>query len=107
MVVDLSAPEDARMIATPGQSGNPLSAHSTDLLQRWRDFDYLAATLRSSLLDPTRYGAPARTPDLEGFLFPATYDLSAGAPVARPPGRRVGARQPGASTAAREGGVPS
>jgi len=45
--------------------------------------DYLAATLRSSLLDPARLGAPARTPDLEGFLFPATYDLSAGAPVAR------------------------
>src|SRR5207248_4744601 len=41
--------------------------------------DYLAATQRSSLLDPARYGAPARAIDLEGFLFPATYELSAGA----------------------------
>ena len=44
---------------------------------------YLAATQRSSLLDPSRYGAPVRTASLEGFLFPATYDLVAGAPVAR------------------------
>ena len=44
---------------------------------------YLAATQRSSLLAPSRYGAPAHTASLEGFLFPATYDLVAGAPVAR------------------------
>ncbi|MFI5008692.1 MAG: endolytic transglycosylase MltG [Solirubrobacterales bacterium] len=37
--------------------------------------DYLAASVRSSLLHPTRYGAPRGTPTLEGFLFPATYDL--------------------------------
>jgi peptidoglycan lytic transglycosylase G len=35
---------------------------------------YLAATRRSSLLDPHRYGA-RRGATLEGFLFPATYDL--------------------------------
>jgi acyl-homoserine lactone acylase PvdQ len=29
------------MIAVPGQSGNPLSPHFSDLLLRWRDFDYL------------------------------------------------------------------
>jgi UPF0755 protein len=44
--------------------------------------DYLAASRSSALLDPARYGAPARTPSLEGFLFPATYELSAGEPVA-------------------------
>jgi UPF0755 protein len=44
---------------------------------------YLAATKRSRVLDPAHYGAPASTHDLEGFLFPATYDLSAGAPVKR------------------------
>jgi UPF0755 protein len=37
--------------------------------------DYLAATRRSPLLDPKRYGAPASTPNLEGFLYPATYEL--------------------------------
>jgi UPF0755 protein len=45
--------------------------------------DYLAQTARSPALDSTRYGAPASTHDLEGFLFPATYDLTAGAPVKR------------------------
>jgi peptidoglycan lytic transglycosylase G len=43
--------------------------------------DYLVASKRSRLLSPGRYGAPAGTRDLEGFLFPATYDLRAGAPV--------------------------
>jgi penicillin amidase len=41
MIIDLASPEDARMIATPGQSGDPLSAHYADLLRRWRDFDWL------------------------------------------------------------------
>jgi UPF0755 protein len=44
---------------------------------------YLAASKRSPLLDPASYGAPAATPDLEGFLFPATYEQSAGAPAGR------------------------
>jgi uncharacterized YceG family protein len=42
---------------------------------------YLVAARRSALLDPTRYGAPAGTPNLEGFLFPATYELYAGSPA--------------------------
>ena len=41
MITDLASPEDTRMIATPGQSGDPLSAHYSDLLQRWRDFGWL------------------------------------------------------------------
>ncbi len=50
---------------------------------------YLAATGRASIdrhsppLDPARYGAPRGTPNLEGFLFPATYDLYAGSSVAK------------------------
>jgi uncharacterized YceG family protein len=44
---------------------------------------YLAASTRSSLLDPTHYGAPSDTSDLEGFLFPATYELVAGVRAAR------------------------
>jgi UPF0755 protein len=44
---------------------------------------YRLASRRSSLLDPTRYGAPSGTPDLEGFLFPATYDMDVDAPVSR------------------------
>ncbi len=37
--------------------------------------DYLAATRRSALLDPRRFGAPRSTRTLEGFLFPSTYEL--------------------------------
>jgi uncharacterized YceG family protein len=53
--------------------------------------DYLAASKRSRLLDPASYGAPRGTADLEGFLFPATYDLIAGAPVARLVGEQLSA----------------
>jgi UPF0755 protein len=41
---------------------------------------YLAASKRSPVLNPTRYGARHAT-DLEGFLFPATYQLRPGASV--------------------------
>jgi UPF0755 protein len=37
---------------------------------------YYTATRRSPLLNPTAYGAPARTNSLEGFLFPDTYQLT-------------------------------
>src|SRR5260370_40610084 len=41
IITDLAAPDESRMIAVPGQSGNPLSLHFSDLLRRWRDFDHL------------------------------------------------------------------
>ncbi len=37
--------------------------------------DYLKASIRNPGLDPRRFGAPAGTPSLEGFLFPATYEV--------------------------------
>jgi UPF0755 protein len=37
--------------------------------------NYFKATVRSALLDPTQYGAPADTPSLEGFMWPDTYQL--------------------------------
>jgi uncharacterized YceG family protein len=40
--------------------------------------DYLTASLRSKTLSPRRYGA-SHARDLEGFLFPATYQLGRGA----------------------------
>src|SRR3954452_5705721 len=42
--------------------------------------DYVRATRRSAHLNPHRYGAP-RGASLEGFLFPATYELKRGATV--------------------------
>ncbi len=44
---------------------------------------YAKASERSPLLNPVTYGAPKDTPNLEGFLFPATYDMNAGASVSR------------------------
>jgi UPF0755 protein len=44
---------------------------------------YSDASKRSPLLDPTQFGAPHHTPNLEGFLFPATYDMNPGASVDR------------------------
>jgi UPF0755 protein len=44
---------------------------------------YLGASAHSGALNPAHYGAPAGTPNLEGFLFPATYELYAGEPAAR------------------------
>jgi UPF0755 protein len=43
--------------------------------------DYLKASKRfRGALNPFRYGAPRGTRSLEGFLFPATYELRPGAP---------------------------
>jgi peptidoglycan lytic transglycosylase G len=44
---------------------------------------YLRASVRSRLLNPASYGAPPGTPNLEGFLFPATYDMDVHAPTSR------------------------
>jgi UPF0755 protein len=44
---------------------------------------YRGASKRSPLLNPAHYGAPSGTRDLEGFLFPATYDMYTGAPVSK------------------------
>jgi cell division protein YceG involved in septum cleavage len=44
---------------------------------------YRDASRRSPLLNPAHYGAPRSTPDLEGFLFPATYDEYPGALASR------------------------
>lgn len=42
---------------------------------------YAAATRRSKVLRPRRYGAPRSVHSLEGFLFPATYQVRVGGPV--------------------------
>jgi UPF0755 protein len=42
--------------------------------------DYVEATVRSPRLDPAEYGGK-QARNLEGFLFPATYELKPGQPV--------------------------
>jgi len=41
MIVDMAAPDDARFMVVPGQSGNPVSPHWADLLTPWRNVDYV------------------------------------------------------------------
>ena len=45
--------------------------------------NYLDASRTSPLLNPVSFGAPAGTPNLEGFLFPATYEIYVGDSVSR------------------------
>ena len=45
--------------------------------------DYLQASASSPQLNPRRYGAPASVRSLEGFLFPATYELLRSRPEAK------------------------
>ncbi len=58
IITDLASPRDSRMIAAPGQSGNPLSPHFSDLVRRWRDFVYLvpgrATAVATLTLEPQR-----------------------------------------------------
>lgn len=42
MIVDMAAPDKARFMITPGESGNLLSDHYADLMQTWRDVSYVA-----------------------------------------------------------------
>jgi penicillin amidase len=41
IITDLAAPGEAKVMITPGQSGNPFSGHFADLLRRWRDFGWI------------------------------------------------------------------
>ncbi len=43
--------------------------------------DYMKETVRSRFLDPARYGGKGAK-DLEGFLFPDTFEMKPGAPAA-------------------------
>jgi penicillin G amidase len=58
IITDLAAPGESLMIAVPGQSGNPLSPHFSDLLQRWRQFDWLvpgrAEAVATLTLEPAK-----------------------------------------------------
>ncbi|MCO5316374.1 MAG: endolytic transglycosylase MltG [Solirubrobacterales bacterium] len=60
----LSRSETAETVAAAGLSG-----------------DYMKATVSSPDFNPRRYGAPKDVKSLEGFLFPATYELKPNATV--------------------------
>ncbi len=43
--------------------------------------DYMKATVKANGFNPNKYGAQGKAKDLEGFLFPATYELKPGSDV--------------------------
>jgi UPF0755 protein len=69
------APNVVTVVVPEGRSRREIAASLSGLKG-----NYIAATKRSKVLNPARYGARHAT-DLEGFLFPATYQLKRGAPV--------------------------
>jgi hypothetical protein len=76
----VTAPAVVRVLIPEGETRRQIAAraHAAGLTG-----SYLTASKRSSLLNPAHYGAPPGTPNLEGFLFPATYDLYRGDPAGR------------------------
>ncbi len=66
-------PDVVRVTIPEGRSRHEI----TPLLKGKLDGSYVRATRRSPLLDPRAYGAKAAR-SLEGFLFPATYELKRG-----------------------------
>jgi penicillin amidase len=58
IITDLAHPAGSRMIVAPGQSGNPLSPHFADLVERWQAFGYLvpgrARAIATLTLEPAR-----------------------------------------------------
>jgi UPF0755 protein len=68
-------PKVTRIVIPEGKSRREIARSISGL-----SGDYLAATKSSRLLNPADYGAENAT-DLEGFLFPATYELKPGSDV--------------------------
>lgn len=75
-----TAPPVVRVLIPEGETRPQIAARARAAHLKG---SYLAASVRSDLLHPARYGAPAGTRSLEGFLFPATYDMYRGASVVR------------------------
>jgi cell division protein YceG involved in septum cleavage len=77
----VAAPVVVRVLIPEGETRRQIAARAHAAGLRG---SYLTASKRSSLLNPAHYGAPSSTtPNLEGFLFPATYDLYRGDPASR------------------------
>ncbi|MGA2320005.1 MAG: endolytic transglycosylase MltG [Solirubrobacteraceae bacterium] len=75
-----AAPQVVKVVIPEGQTAAQIAqiAAASGLKGSYR-----VASRRSPLLNPVHYGAPHGTSFLEGFLFPATYDIFRGAPVSR------------------------
>jgi UPF0755 protein len=70
-----TAPKAAKTTSLVVAEGDTRRKISALLKSQGISGDYYKETLGSKLLDPHRYGAPKGTHQLEGFLFPDTYQL--------------------------------
>ncbi|HEX5852282.1 MAG TPA: endolytic transglycosylase MltG [Solirubrobacteraceae bacterium] len=89
LLVELLRPEHTKTIAAPVvvkvliPEGKTRAQIAEIASAKHLSGSYAKASRRSSRLRPSDYGAPGGTTSLEGFLFPATYDMNTGAPVER------------------------
>jgi uncharacterized YceG family protein len=72
-----TAPKAAPVIEVTVPEGRSRLEEAAKIRSAGLNGSYLAATKRSSKLDPRDYGAPRSTRSLEGFLYPSTYELRA------------------------------
>jgi uncharacterized YceG family protein len=72
-----TAPKAAPVIEVTVPEGRSRLEEAAKIRSSGLKGSYLAATKRSSKLDPRDYGAPRSTRTLEGFLYPSTYELRA------------------------------
>jgi uncharacterized YceG family protein len=71
-------PDDSINVTIP--EGRSRGEINESIAESGLDGDYEKATKKSDELNPKRYGA-RNAKDLEGFLFPASYELKRGQPV--------------------------
>ncbi|HEX4838608.1 MAG TPA: endolytic transglycosylase MltG [Solirubrobacteraceae bacterium] len=77
------APRVTKVVIPEGYTGAQIAALARADGLRGDYLKAVASSERAGRLRPSAYGAPAGTSTLEGFLFPATYDLYSGASVSR------------------------
>ncbi len=78
-----AAPRIVRVLIPEGYTADQIARLAREDGLRGSYLAAVGAAVHRSLLRPSAYGAPAGTRGLEGFLFPATYELYAGTPSTR------------------------
>jgi UPF0755 protein len=73
-----SAPPAPRIVKVLIPEGETRGQIATIAKAQGLTGSYLAASQSSAALTPAQFGAPPTTPNLEGFLFPATYEVFTG-----------------------------
>lgn len=77
------APKVVRVLIPEGYTADQIAALAREDGLRGGYLSAVGQASHRGLLRPSHYGAPRGTHTLEGFLFPATYELYVGTPAAR------------------------